>query len=100
MKIQHHVCDRCMRPFDGNHKQSFGRKLTVHYHHEKELELCKECEGSFTLWLRKHPGGSSSLDAILRGLATGDGYPYKEQADAFFRARIFLADKGMSIDDF
>lgn len=83
MSVQQQLrCDRCEAPL--THPRGI---ITVNYHHPRTLDICRDCEGEFTLWLGKHPLWNTSLDNILAGLATGDGYPTAEQIEKFKEAR-------------
>jgi hypothetical protein len=74
------VCDRCDGVLGANVASGYGIGLTVEYHHPKKLDLCKDCEKSFALWLGKHPHSGVPLAQIAAGNATGQGYPSAEQA--------------------
>lgn len=80
MKVTEHRCDRCGHVF-GPHEPHIT--FTINYHHPRTLDICRSCEGLFVFWLGKHPGGETSLETILAGRASGNGYPSKDQIEAY-----------------
>jgi NAD-dependent SIR2 family protein deacetylase len=75
--IQECRCDRC-----GVVLPRSRGIITVNYHHPRKLDLCRDCEGEFTIWLGKLPLWGTPLADIVAGRASGDGYPSREQIEA------------------
>jgi hypothetical protein len=71
------ICDRCEREIPAEVR--LGITVTVNYHHQSKLDLCVECEGELTIWLGKHPLWGTTIEQILAGNASGEGYPTKER---------------------
>lgn len=78
MRTEKHLCDRCEREIDGPYLT-----VTVNYHHPRTLDICRECETDFTLWLGKHPLWGTTLDELLQGSHHGAGNPSKERIEEY-----------------
>lgn len=87
---QQRICDRtwCGKPISVPYQT-----ITVNYHHPRTLDLCKECEAEFMLWLGQHPLWGHSVQKVADGHAMGDGTPSRARAQEFLEEREMLVSR-------
>jgi hypothetical protein len=83
------ICDRlwCSKPITVPYQV-----IEVQYHHPKKLDLCKDCEAEFMLWLGQHALFGHTVQQVAEGRAMGDGTPSQERAQEYLAERQLIAE--------